>query len=72
MVQTSLNNIWKETQRLSRKERMELLEKLIHQLRIEDEAQEELSSWEEIYGIGKGVWEIDAQEYVNHLREERY
>lgn len=51
---------------------MELLEKLIHQLRIEDEAQEELPSWEEMYGIGKGVWEIDAQEYVNHLREERY
>lgn len=36
-MQTSLNNIWKESQRLSRKERMKLLEKLIHQLRIEDE-----------------------------------
>lgn len=71
-MQTSLNNIWKETQRLSRKERMELVEKLIHQLRIEDEGHEGLPSWEEIYGIGKGVWEIDAQEYVNQLREERY
>ena len=72
MVQTSLINIWKKTQRLSRKERMELLEKLIHQLRIEYEEHEELPSWEEIYGIGKGVWKMDAQEYVNHLREERY
>ena len=32
---------------------MELLEKLIHQLRIADEEHEELPSWEEIYGIGK-------------------
>jgi hypothetical protein len=39
--------------------------------RIEDEEQEGLLSWEEMYGIGKGVWEIDAQEYVNQLREER-
>jgi hypothetical protein len=70
MVQNSLINIWKKTQRLSRKERMELLEKLIHQLRIEDEEHEELPSWEEIYGIGKGVWKMDAQEYVNHLRGE--
>jgi hypothetical protein len=71
-VQTSLNIIWKESQGLSRKERMELVEKLIHQLRMEDEEQEELLSWEEMYGIGKGVWKIDAQEYVNHLREDRY
>ena len=41
MVQASLNNIRKEAQGLSRKERMELMEKLIHQLRIEDETQEE-------------------------------
>jgi len=71
-LQTSLNNIWKETQRLSRKERIQLMEKLIQQLRIEDEKCEELPSWEEVYGIGKGVWKIDAQDYVNHLREERY
>ena len=25
---------------------------------------------DEYMGIGKGVWEIDAQEYVNELREE--
>jgi hypothetical protein len=39
---------------------------------MENEEQEELLSWEEMYGIGKGVWKIDAQEYVNHLREDRY
>lgn len=70
-MQTSLNYIWKEVQVLSRSERMKLAERLIHQLRVEDEEQEGLLSWEEMYGIGKGVWEIDAQEYVNQLREER-
>jgi len=70
-VQTDLNYIWKEVQVLSRSERMKLAERLIHQMRIEDEEQEGLLSWEEMYGIGKGVWEIDAQEYVNQLREER-
>ncbi|NIM15604.1 MAG: hypothetical protein GTO45_26805 [Candidatus Aminicenantes bacterium] len=70
-MQTNLNYIWKEVQVLSRSERMKLAERLIHQLRVEDEEQEGLLSWEEMYGIGKGVWEIDAQEYVNQLREER-
>jgi hypothetical protein len=70
-VHTDLNYIWKEIQVLSRSERMKLAERLIHQVRIEDEEQEGLLSWEEMYGIGKGVWEIDAQEYVNQLREER-
>ena len=68
-MQTELNYIWNEVQVLSRSERMKLAERLIHQMRIEDEEQEGLLSWEEIYGIGKGVWEIDAQEYVNQLRE---
>jgi hypothetical protein len=70
-MQTSLNYIWKEVQVLSRSERMKLAERLIHQLRVENEEQEGLLSWEEMYGIGKGVWEIDAQEYVNQLREDR-
>jgi len=28
------------------------------------------SRLEEYMGIGEGVWEMDAQEYVNELREE--
>jgi hypothetical protein len=51
---------------------MELAEKLIHQLRTEDEERRELPSCEEIYVIGKEVWKIDTQEYVHHLRENRY
>jgi hypothetical protein len=28
-------------------------------------------TWEKMYGIGKGLWNIDAQKYVNRLRKER-
>ncbi len=28
--------------------------------------------WEEMYGIGKGIWKNDAQEYVNQSREDRH
>lgn len=50
---------------------MELLEKLIHQIRIEEKSQEEPLTWDQMYGIGKGTWDMDAQAYVNELREER-
>jgi hypothetical protein len=70
-VQVSLSHIWKDAQLLSKREKMKLVEKLIHQLRIEDDEQERLLSWEEMYGVGKGIWDIDAQEYVNQLREDR-
>ena len=70
-IQVSLENIWQQTSRLSRLEKMELLEKLIHQLRIEEDTKEEPLNWEQMYGIGKGIWEVDAQEYVDQLREER-
>ena len=30
------------------------------------------ASWNELYGLGKGVWDgQDAQEYVNEMREDR-
>jgi len=32
---------------------------------------EEGLSWSDLHGIGEGIWEEDAQEYVNKLREER-
>ena len=32
-----------------------------------------IKSLDEIRGIGKGVWNVDAQEYVNQLRaDERF
>lgn len=68
-MQLSLENIWMETRKLSRLEQMELLEKLIHQMRIEETSPRESIDWEHMYGIGKGTWNIDAQEYVDNIRE---
>ncbi len=70
-MQIGLNTVWQETRRLSRPEKMELLEKLVHHIRIEEKSQEEPLTWDQMYGIGKGIWDIDAQTYVNELREER-
>ena len=70
-MQICLDTVWQETRKLSRPEKMELLEKLIHQIRIEEKSQEKPLTWDQMYGIGKGTWNIDAQAYVNELREER-
>ena len=70
-MQPSLNHIWNEAQGLPKTQRMKLVEKLIHQLIIEDEINEPLLTWQEMYGIGKGIWNMDAQEYVNQIREDR-
>ena len=70
-MQTNVDSIWQETRKLSRYEKMVLLEKLIHQLRIDENTHEESINWEQMYGIGKGLWNIDAQKYVDGLREER-
>lgn len=62
---------------------VETILKDIHQLPINDlkiianEIQRKISVMEKVYailseyqGIGKGIWTIDAQEYVNQLRTE--
>lgn len=70
-----LDNIWQETRKLSRAEKMELVEKLIHQLRIEgteEKTSAEKINWEQMYGSSKGIWDMDAQEYVDNIREDRY
>ncbi|MGE5341937.1 MAG: hypothetical protein ACM3SY_10720 [Candidatus Omnitrophota bacterium] len=72
-MQANLNSVWKVAQGLSRKEKIILMEKLIHQLKRESQNQEQelLIMGEDIYGMGRGIWNTDAQEYVNRLREER-
>ena len=68
-MQPNVDNIWQETRKLSRYEKMYLLKKLIRQLRIDETEKAGHIDWEQMYGIGKGIWKIDAQEYVNELRE---
>jgi len=72
-MQAQVTDLWREAMRLSRLEKMELLEKLIHQIKIEEEQGEQKNlNWDHLYGAGKGVWDLDAQEYVNQLREDRF
>jgi hypothetical protein len=68
-------NIEKITQavfNLPPQEQLELMEKMINRLRARSlNLNEEEFNWDEFYGIGKGLWDEDAQEYVNRLREDR-
>lgn len=71
-MQATVDNIWQVARSLSRLEKIKLMEKLVHQLKIEKEELEEAVSWDEMYGIGRGIWKVDAQDYVNQIREDRH
>ncbi len=71
-MRTILKKIGKEAERLSPEEQLELVERLVRQLREKGLAKKEYLDWGELYGFGKGLWNgEDAQEYVNRLREDR-
>ena len=68
----SLEKIEKETDRLTTQEQLKLVERLIHKLRITGVVKKKNLDWNQLYGLGKGLWQgKDGQEYVNLLREER-
>lgn len=68
----TIENIEKEIKYLSPQEQLKLLETLAHQLsKTYLPATKELD-WKKLYGLGRGLWEnVDAQKYVDHLREDR-
>ena len=71
-MQTLVEKLEKEAERLTPKELLELVDRLVHHLREEGLAKKELLDWRELYGLGKGLWTgEDAQEYVSRLREDR-
>lgn len=68
----ALEKIEKEIERLTPQEQLKLVERLAHQLRKTGLAMKKELDWNKLYGLGKGLWKgQDAQEYVNHLREDR-
>ncbi|MFZ2071558.1 MAG: hypothetical protein WAV32_08210 [Halobacteriota archaeon] len=70
-TESMLEKVWKEAEKLTLKEQLELVEKIDHELREREMAKKYLD-WSELYGLGKGLWEgDDAQEYVNRLRADR-
>ncbi len=67
----TLGKIEKEIEKLTTHEKLKLVENLANQLRKGKLSTQKELDWTELYGLGKGLWEDDAQEYVNRLREER-
>jgi hypothetical protein len=64
--------IEKQAAKLSLHEHIKLMEALTHQLREKSLSAQQKLEWEELYGLGKGLWDNeDAQDYVNRLREDR-
>lgn len=61
-----IDKIGKEIETLPPEEQLELVERLIHGIRDEYPSKE--LNWEGLYGLGTGLWPIDAQEYVNQIR----
>lgn len=69
---STLEKIEKEIESLSPRDQLKLAEKLAHQLRRTGFPVNKDLDWENLYGLGKGLWKgEDAQEYVNLLREDR-
>ena len=67
----TLGKIEKEIVLLSPNDQLKLVERLAHQLRKTGLSLKKELDWKGLYGIGKGLWKEDAQDYVNKLREDR-
>ncbi len=65
-----VKKIEKDLESLSAQEQFELLERLIRRLREKRHKVLKIG-WQELYGLGRGLWREDAQEYVDTMREER-
>lgn len=70
--QTALSKIEKEIQKLTPRDQVRLMERLVQQLRKNRLAGRRVRSWAGLYGLGKELWKgEDAQEYVTRLRADR-
>ena len=68
----ALGKIEKEIEKLTPQEKLRLGERLIHQLRKGGLSIKKELDWNNLYGLGKGLWKGEAaQEYANRLREDR-
>jgi len=68
----SLQEIEKDIEKLDPKDQLKLMEKIAHLLIKSDLITKKELDWNELYGLGKDLWNgEDAQEYVNRSREER-
>jgi hypothetical protein len=68
----NLRKIESEISLLSHEDQLRLLERLVHRMRTGKVPAEKKIEWDKMYGIAtnRSVG-VDAQEYVNQLREDR-
>jgi hypothetical protein len=61
-----------QIRRLTPDQQLRLMEKIAQHLRKSRRTRQKELDWDALYGLGRGLaWGIDAQEYVNTLREDR-
>ena len=65
-----LKNLEQEIEQLPMDHMIYLMDKLMVQIKKKASEQSTLH-WENLYGYGKGIWDEDAQDYVNRIREDR-
>jgi hypothetical protein len=72
MASTAVEQITREAETLPLTDYIDLIERLVHRLRDKGDTPPVQHNWQELYGLGKGLWDDeDAQDYVNRLREDR-
>ncbi|MCX5803954.1 MAG: hypothetical protein NTU69_10570 [Proteobacteria bacterium] len=69
--QAAVENIEKAIEGLTPQEQLRLVEKLAQQLRKTVLIPKKELNWGKLYGLGKGLWNEDAQKYVSRSREDR-
>ena len=63
-----LEKIEREAENLTIEEQLELVEKLLYNIRKSDITIKAKLNWQELYGTGREIWKEDAQKFVNTLR----
>jgi len=68
-----IDRIDNEITKLDKDIQLEIAERIIHRIRNKESntKKDEDFDWNRYYGIAKGLWDEDAQEYVDRLREDR-
>jgi hypothetical protein len=69
--QANVENIERAIEGLTREEQLRIVEKIARQLRRVPAASVKELDWGKFYGLGKGLWNEDAQEYISRSREDR-
>ena len=66
----TVSRIEKEIALLPSEDLLELLDGIVRRLKTSMRTRPSYN-WDKLYGAGKGLWEEDAQEYVERMRQDR-